>query len=455
MWRMSSIRPSAFTNSVERTCNACTPASGPPSGASPVAGRTKYAAVGVQANPIKLSLMLQNRIRGFLSIQALLALVCCAVELYCRLVLHLIQPYNIPIVHNMDDQFPDFSLWLSARFNQFHSPAFFHAGPYPYMYPAGAALVYEAFHPFSNPVLAFGIAIGLVLVAAAILFARALILRGVKERFAYGSTAAGLLLSYPIWFAIQRGNLELFVWPILALGVWAFYRGEDYLAAACFGIAAAIKIYPAAYLGLFIARGRYKQLGAGLLVAGLVSLFSLWAICPDLHLAWRGINQGLTQFQLSYVQHTQQNVLGFDHSLFALLRWTFNLTDAQLTHNSGRYMPGIIAIGIGVFFARIVKLPFANQLLALTIAMICFPPVSFDYTLLHLYTPLCLLLVSTTQARPVLLALLAVAVSPLTEFISHGQTFGSEIRAVVLLCLFVLALLWPMAADETRRPTSI
>ena len=385
--------------------------------------------------------MTSSGIRRVLSIQAAAALVCFAAELFCHYGLHLGRPYDFPILGLSGDELPDFSLWIGRRFDLFHSAAFFTQGDYRFLYPAPGALFYEVFHPLPHRVFIFGLVLVLAACLAAALFARALIISGMTVAKAVGITVTGCLLSYPLWFELERGNIELYVWLIAALGIWAVYRGKGYSAAACFGIAGSLKIYPICYLGILLARRKVKEIAFGLAVAVLVTAVSLWADCPDMRVAIHGIKAGLALFQLNYVQHYDPVVVGFDHSLFALSKRLFHPTDRGLGHLSIKYTATVGIAALIIFFGRIVKMPLANQVLALTVAMILLPPVSFDYTLLHLYTPLCLILL-TVRGLPYVVPSLALAISPLTEFIYHGSTFGGQIRALLLLHLFVLALLW-------------
>ena len=121
--------------------------------------------------------------------------------------------------------------------------------------------------------------------------------------------------------------------------------------------------------------------------------------------------------------------------------------------------------GLVAYFARIRKLPFVNQVLCLTLATVMLPPVSFDYTLIHLYTPFALwaLLLADRNGERRLLApgtqgvllCFVILFSQVGEVILQGDRLGGQIKAVALLALFVLGLWYPLrsefdGADQAR-----
>ena len=122
-------------------------------------------------------------------------------------------------------------------------------------------------------------------------------------------------------------------------------------------------------------------------------------------------------------------------------------------------------MGLLVYLLRIRHLPAINQVLCLTIACVLLPPTSFDYTLLHLYTPwaLCVLFaVDTYRARrlriPGLAAVFvcfAILFAQLGEFVLHGDRLGGQIRATVLLVLFLVALRYPLQTASQPSDTSV
>ena len=168
----------------------------------------------------------------FLMIVVFLVLACAVSEFFCRYVLHLSGEYIYPL-KDRSQTFFDFVLY-TRKFQYFRQPAFFMIGP-PLMYPAPVAVVYALFfccQPYSLA-LFLGFIIGAFLVAGLMLF-RELRRRKVESNNAFGYIVASFVLAYPLWFELKQGNIEIVVWVLLAVGVWAFFKGQNYGAAACF-----------------------------------------------------------------------------------------------------------------------------------------------------------------------------------------------------------------------------
>ncbi len=84
-----------------------------------------------------------------------------------------------------------------------------------------------------------------------------------------------------------------------ALGVWAFCKRRNYSAAACFGIAGALKIFPFVYVGLLLSKQKYREIIFSGAVAVFTTLVSLWLALEDATLWAHGIklNPASTGFE--------------------------------------------------------------------------------------------------------------------------------------------------------------
>jgi hypothetical protein len=122
------------------------------------------------------------------------------------------------------------------------------------------------------------------------------------------------------------------------------------------------------------------------------------------------------------------------------------------------YLAVAAVSGVALYFLRIRHLPIINQVLCLCIASILLPPVSYEYTLLHLYVAFGLLALfaqkmwsARVQIPGISAAMccLAILVSPLSEVIYHMERFGGQIKAIVLVVLMIIALKYPFEAGES------
>ncbi len=393
-----------------------------------------------------------------IGVQLLLALGCAAAEIYSSLVLHLAGPYTYPLRTRAQTCW-DFILFTN-KFRHFATPSFFQTDPgIPFSYPAPVAIPYAIFFSYhAHPLRFFVCFILASFLIAALLLARALRHRGVPTLHTAVFVAATLLLSYPLWFELKQANIEICVWALVALGVWAFCTDHDAAAAICFGVAASMKIFPFVYLGLFLARRNYRASLYTVLTAALTTLVSLRLYGPHILDTWRHIQESIASFRTTYILHLRPEEIGFDHSLFGIYkRFSHHLPQpVRLGHIANIYLAIAAICGIALYFLRIRHLPRINQVLCLTVASILLPPISFDYTLMHLYIPWAVLVLhaqqqSTAKKRKIpgltaAFVCFAILFSPQSEFIHNQTRFGGQIKAVVLLTLIAIGLKYPFAS---------
>jgi hypothetical protein len=427
-------------------------------------------------------------IKRFVKVQLLLTLACILTELFCHFALHLKSPYDYPF-YAPDESFWDF-LTFAPRFQHFGHPEFFTGNPkFPFLYPAPVAVFFELFYGFGN--LATPLFLSFILetfAIAALLLHRALRRRGVSSPQSAALLAFSLLLSYPIWFDFKQGNIEIGIWLFVALGVWAFCANRGYSAAACFGIAGSMKIFPFIYLGLLLAKRKYREIAFSLAIAALTTITSLWLLGGnDIPATWRHIKTGIDTFRTVYMLVYRPREIGFDHSLFAIVKCivpTPPWGDVPASLLTAYLATGALA-GIALYFLKIRHLPLINQVLCLSVASILLPPVSYDYTLMHLYIPWAMLVLYAQQQtstvrnvaarispdsplrnvaaqnRPGLSAaflLLAILFAPESEFIHAQIRFGGQIKAGALMALLLVGLKFPFppateAAEVPALPT--
>ena len=389
---------------------------------------------------------------------------CFVVNLFSRRFLHLhFEPFATPF---FSDYFPDFINFV-PRFKYFHTLTFFtYSSKTPFMYPAPVAVVYELFYLVPAHPLRFFLLFGCAaFVAAATLFGRVLLRRGIQPVDAYLFPLVVLLCSYPFWFAGKQANMEVVIWAFLAAGLACLLKERGYSAAGCFGIAASMKIYPIIYLGLLLVRRQYRQGVFGAMTAAFLTVASLWAVYPDIPESSRRISAGVEQFRLLYMLHLRPEI-GADHSLFAVFKRVVHPLPppAELGHILSLYLAVAAIGGLALFVLRIRKLPVLNQVLCLMVASILFPPTSFEYTLLHLLDPFAMyvLLILSYQregrrapGQKFLLPCFAVLFGFIPELIRHGVSFGGQVKGLLLLALFLYALWRPLGSlDELARGTS-
>lgn len=383
--------------------------------------------------------------------------VCLGTELVFRVVLHNTLPlYTYPLRVEFIP-FPDL-FGFYPRFSLLHTEAFFTSrANTPFMYPAAAVPVYVSFYAGSPHVLAtyLGFSFGALLVAA--LFAMAsLVRRDIGALAAAAYVAVTMLCAYPIWFALSQGNIEIVIWVLLVTGIALYWSGRGYPACVCFGLAAAIKIYPVLFLVLPLYRKRWGQSALGAAVAVAYSVGSLVYVGPTFQQASRGIAAGLNLFRTEIMLRVLE-VTGIDHSLFALYKIPFkdHVAIGRFEVALPVYL-GLMAVTVFLLLAtRVRHLPLANQLAFCVVVCVLFPPTSFEYTLLHmltLYGLFLFLLLDTRRAGIRLpgltqaLVCCTVCLGFMPELIYHGHQGDGIVKSLALLVLLFTVLRYPFPA---------
>jgi hypothetical protein len=395
-----------------------------------------------------------------------LAALCVLVEITCFCVLHLGYPYNWPFTR-LGEHMIDFDQFR-GKFRAFHRVDFFSTEPMTiFAYPAPVAILYkliylETRHPFIVflSIIVLGPSIG-----AALLWRAA-----IRLKYSPWTTlaffASALAFSYPLLFEMKQGNVEIFIWALVAVGVVCALSGRGYSAATCFGVAGSMKIFPLVYLGLLIAKKQYRPVVVGLAVAALTTVGSLWLLCPDLSIGWHGIRTGMASFLDQITLRVVPREIGFDHSLFSIVK---RVWQAIAGHPPARpvmtaYLALAAVSGALLFFLKIRRLPSVNQVMCLCIASILLPPVSYDYTLLHLYVPWALLVVLAlrenrmgrrTPGLGIALLAMGILLAPLNEFIHWGVSIGGQIKTVVLIALWTIAMKYPFEMARGELPGTV
>jgi len=354
----------------------------------------------------------------------------------------------------------DFYIYLE-RMQFLHRPEFFtqhfSLGWY---YPAPAIFGYAFFYEFCvGDRWKIGYSVMVAIVAGMLLFCgrklvQAIVARGVRNRSAIGFVLLTVILSFPIYISLQRGNLESVIWFMVAAAIWALRHRRWFTGAVVLGIAASFKIYPALYFGLFFKQRRWKEIAVGLGTMAATTLLALRFMEPDIRFAGRNVLQGVSAFTATYGKGIAPV---YDHSLYLLLKIAtmhFHPNAVRLLHC---YLLIAAAAATALFLGRMLRLPVTNQLLFLATMSVMLPPVSFEYTLQSLYIPwawiLLLLLtprIPTRWWQGLTMVLFAVLMAPIT-FIEHrGTSWGGAVKAVALVGLLAVSIVAPM---QEREPT--
>ncbi|MFL6306717.1 MAG: glycosyltransferase family 87 protein [Candidatus Sulfotelmatobacter sp.] len=358
-----------------------------------------------------------------------------------------------------DTSYTDFTIF-QPQFAAFGTPQFWQPHGFPFTYPASAALAFEAFFsiPGGSHLQYFLLFIAASAVIAAIASGVALRRRGLEFDSALLLAGIALLSSYPFMFLFDRGNIEIVNWIFVSFAITAYWCERWKLAGALLGIAISLKIFPVVLLGLFLARKKYAAMLIAVGTAVGVDVASLALLGPTIKIAHQQISHGLRFFRDLYVYEFHFWEVPFDHSLFAVVKRiasVVHLADqAHLAIFARWYMPIVAAGALLIYFGRIIRLPRINQIVILLTLSILLPPVSGDYTLVHLYPGWLLLSffaievetgVIRSRVLPACFFLLAFVFCPETYIVAgHHAHIAGSLKAVALSALVILLLVYPL-----------
>lgn len=353
----------------------------------------------------------------------------------------------------------DFMIFAEP-FRHFRTEQFYeiHDG-LPFAYPAASGLLLAFFFClFQHPYYVFQMVSYVIPVIGGTWLAYALVRRGQNWLWALALVTLMLVMSYPWQFEWQRSNIESLLFVVTVLAIAAFWNEKYWLAAGLIGFDTAAKLYPFILLGLLVARKRYRQTAFGLLMALAVNSVSLWLLGPSYQFANHAIQNAMKLLQRNYV--LQYHNIGYDHSLMALFKCFLHQTNqAGMTNPESWltcYMVIVALAGLLLYWFRIRLLPRVNQVVLLVTIQILIPPVSYDYTLIHLYIALGVLLlyIQSSSASIVtgpmfwMVLMFAVLLSPEGPLYFMDSRISGQLKCCALITVVILALRHPLYEDD-------
>lgn len=395
-------------------------------------------------------------LRAFLATALTLSALCWGTALLAHL-LGWGPPFNWPLFPR-GSHFYDFVVYLDALALLRHPPP--PTGPpgITFAYFAPGVFLYSLFTPFGR-VGGFFVYLGLVAAALATgiaLFLRALHRRGLAPSTAGLFVLAAALTSFPLFFCLERGNIEVLLAAGVAAGVWAFCTGRPTLAACLWGLFGSVKLYPILLVALFLSRRQIRSLLLTLAVTVLTNLAALLFIGPTLAAAWHSSRRGTALFVGSHTTTVVRE--GWDHALFALLKLPLrDRLGLPFAQSLALYLPTLAALMLLLYAVRIRRQPLLNQLVLLSVCTVLLPPTSYPYTLTQLYAAWAAVVLATLapgaapfrRAHTVVLVLFALVFCPFNLVGSHGVGFEGTENGLLLLALFLTTLLLPLSPSDT------
>ena len=277
------------------------------------------------------------------------------------------------------------------------------------------------------------------------------------------------IFSYPFLYMLQSGNVEIVTCVFTASGLLLLLKRHDHAAAICWAAAGAFKIYPIILLAIFLSKTKWRSFLLGLAAFASICLLSMWFVGPTISAAFSGTINGVGGFVSTYAERVKTNELPIDHSLLAPIK----IFGYEMAHRTGTlsYLtkPYIVVAGTLatlVYFLRVRNMPLANQAIFLFASMIVLPPVSFEYTTVHMYAPWAMLVIVALRAAyegkklqglRTMFICFAVMFTSQRYIYYHWIYPNGTFKVIALVILIVVALRYPIPDEllQLKETTTV
>ncbi len=328
-------------------------------------------------------------------------------------------------------------------------------------------LAYILLFPFSlisNPLIAYFIFASVFLVSIVYMNIKNFTCANLTKLQNFQNIFIISILSYPILYILDRGNIDMFLFILLAGFVYLFKSKKYLLSAVLLGIQNAIKPFPIFFLILFLFKKKYKEFFLSILITGLLVIGGFMFLKGGFFEQITIFIKNLLIFKMNYVyNNSNSNAMSNTSSLFMAMKllfckYTTIFSTIQL-EKVYSYL-SLIITAITLFFTQKEK-TFWKQITLLTLLMWLLPYVIDDYKLIFLFIPIWLF-VSTQEktkfdsAYAVLFGLLIIPKQFFVLFVhAHGMTqlmsFGIIINPILMLIFMGLIIYEQFSTSKNER----
>lgn len=271
------------------------------------------------------------------------------------------------------------------------------------------------------------------------------------------------VLSYPVLYIIDRGNIDMFLFILFAGFVWLFKYEKYFLSAILLGIQNAIKPFPILFLILFLFKKKYNEFFLSIVLTGLLIVGGFMFLKGSFFDQVTVFIQNLIMFKLNYVYSNNSNCGMTDtSSLFTTLKLIFcNYTSILSTIQLEKLYSylSLIILSVIIFFTQKEK-TFWKKITLLTFLMLFLPYIIDDYKLVFLFVPIWLFVNAEEKTKfdsiySVLFGLLIIPKTFIILFrhvgnLSQITTFGIVINPILMM-IFMGLIIWEQFLSNKEK----
>ncbi len=279
-------------------------------------------------------------------------------------------------------------------------------------------------------------------------------------------------LSYPFFFAIDRGNFEIFVFVFLLIFVFLYQKQRYWSAAIILGFAAALKIYPLIFVILFLKDKKFKEVIISMFVMIGLTLFSLamfeGGFITNLKYLWNFSNINNNWLFISFTSLDEGTYVQRGVSLLTLIKVVFHQLQIPVSEILSQKFILIYLVFVSmatlliVYYVIWIENTLWKNLALLTVCMLVLPTLSADYKLLHMYLPLFIFINAKDKTRLDLLFifLFGIILIPKNYYflqnvfsdakVHHDISLAVPINIIVLLLMVVSIIISGLVAQKQK-----
>jgi len=211
-------------------------------------------------------------------------------------------------------------------------------------------------------------------------------------------------LSYSVLYSLDKGNLDMLLFIVLALSVYAFKSKRYMLSAILLAVENAIKPFPVIFLLLFLYKKRYKEFFISLALTAIMIIGCFFAFKGTLLDQISVLSKDLSLFKGAYMYGIDRNLgLTFGSSLFMPLKWVFCQVSAHPLMSTVTFVNlynilwNIVTVVVAFFTWK--EKVFWKKISLLTFYMLLMPYLVYDYKLIFLFIPLWLFVAEKEKSK--------------------------------------------------------
>jgi hypothetical protein len=269
-------------------------------------------------------------------------------------------------------------------------------------------------------------------------------------------------LTYPVLFAVDRGNFDLLVCALLLLFAFTRERQHHRASAVFLAVAIAVKPYAAIFTVVFLLDRKYRHALLAVSGAVLLSVLSLSlfrdGLLVETHKYVNALSQMAGDVSAGSHQSYTSDLFGFLTAIVRLIGDALNIDKSGTTmylpaHPASTICYAVMAVAVLLYFMIYLwkkQLPSWKLLAVLTILLILLPYNSGDYRLTYLLVPMLMYMAVKEKTRHSLLTVilwglllvpknyypLHLAPADYYPYILH-QSIGMVVNPLLLIVLLV------------------